>query len=76
MTRTPEPSWAVHALFARAAKTEARFIYRQLEVDAVSSIWQALQPAEVALAHEWENTVGAIPATPVIVRPDSGFASA
>jgi amino acid transporter len=61
---------------ARAAKTEARFVYRQLEVDAVSSIWQALQPAEVAVAHEWENTVGAIPATPVIVRTDGSCASA
>jgi amino acid transporter len=61
---------------ARAARSEARFVYRHLEHYAVASIWRVLQPAEVIVARDWQNTVDAIPAAPVIVLPDGSLANA
>jgi amino acid transporter len=61
---------------ARAARTGARFVYRHADPDTTLAVWRVLQPAEVIVAHDWQETVDAIPAAPVIVLPDGSLASA
>jgi amino acid transporter len=60
---------------ARAARTEARFVYRHADPEAVSAIWRFLKPAEIIVAREWQKSVRAVPAAPVIVLPDGSLAS-
>ncbi len=61
---------------ARAAGRDARFVYRHTDADATLAVWRVLQPAEVIVAHDWQNAVDAIPATPIIVLSDGSLASA
>jgi len=61
---------------ARAARIDARFVYRHTDPDATVAIWRVLQPAEVIVARDWQETVDALPATPVIVLPDGSLATA
>jgi len=57
----------------RAARTEARFVYRHLEQDAVSTVWRALKPQDIIVAREWQGYGCDIPLVPVIVPPDNAL---
>jgi hypothetical protein len=58
---------------AHAARTEARFIYRQADPEAVSGLWRFLQPAEVIVAREWQESVRALPVSLLVARKDGSL---
>jgi amino acid transporter len=60
---------------ARAARTQARFVYRHPDPDATLAVWCVLRPAEVIVAHDWRDAVRSIPAAAVVVLHDGSLTS-